>query len=196
MLQKRVGVMRKAVSFALIGLINTAVDATVFFVVYAYLTSSAPLIRFFAAAAGLCRCGAAEDLALVAANVTAWLVAMSFSYVMNSTITFAAESGRKLRFKAYVAFAASGVLGVIANTATLVLAAQVLPVWAAKGCAILVSFVVNFSMSHFVVFRAKRPDGRPDAHVSHSGARQKPASPESILSSRDLDSGPRIRSPE
>jgi putative flippase GtrA len=158
MLQKRVSIMRKAISFALIGLINTAVDATVFFLVYAYLTSSAPLIRFFAAAAGLCRCGAAEDLALVAANVTAWLVAMTFSYVMNSTITFAAESGRKLRFKAYVAFAASGVLGFIANTATLVLAAQVLPVWAAKGCAILVSFVVNFSMSHFVVFRAKRPD--------------------------------------
>jgi putative flippase GtrA len=158
MLQKRMGVMRKAVSFALIGLINTAVDATVFFLVYAYLISSAPLIRFFAAAAGLCRCGAAEDLALVAANLTAWLVAMTLSYVMNSTITFAAESGRKLRFKAYVAFAASGVLGVIANTATLVLAAQVLPVWAAKGCAILVSFVVNFSMSHFVVFRAKRPD--------------------------------------
>ncbi|MGA8989188.1 MAG: GtrA family protein [Rhodoplanes sp.] len=157
-LQKRVGVMRKAVSFALIGLINTAVDATVFFLVYAYLTSSAPLTRLFAAAAGLYRCGAAEDLALVAANVTAWLVAMTFSYVMNSTITFAAESGRKLRFKAYVAFAASGVLGVVANTATLVLAAQVLPVWAAKGCAILVSFVVNFSMSHFVVFRAKRPD--------------------------------------
>jgi putative flippase GtrA len=158
MLQKRMGVMRKAVSFALIGLINTAVDATVFFLVYAYLTSSAPLIRFFAAAAGLCRCGAAEYLALVAANLTAWLVAMTFSYAMNSTITFAAESGRKLRLKAYVAFAASGVLGVIANTATLVLAAQVLPVWAAKGCAILVSFVVNFSMSHFVVFRAKRPD--------------------------------------
>ncbi|MEZ5889979.1 MAG: GtrA family protein [Xanthobacteraceae bacterium] len=158
MLQKRADVMRKAISFALIGLINTTVDATVFFVVYAYLTSSAPVIRFFAAAAGLCRCGAAEDLALIAANVTSWLVAMTFSYVMNSTITFAAESGRKLRFKAYGAFAASGVLGVIANTATLVLAAQVLPVWAAKGCAILVSFVVNFSMSHFVVFRPKRPD--------------------------------------
>ena len=92
-LQKRVGVMRKAVSFALIGLINTAVDATVFFLVYAYLTGSAPLTRLFAAAAGLCRCGAAEDLALVAANVTAWLVAMTFSYVMNSTITFAAEFG-------------------------------------------------------------------------------------------------------
>jgi putative flippase GtrA len=157
-LQNPAGVMRKAITFALIGLVNTAVDASVFFLAYAYLTSSAPLFRFFAAAAGVCRCGAAEDLALVGANVTAWLVAVTFSYVMNSTITFAAESGRKLKFGAYVAFAASGVLGVIANTATLVLVAQALPIWAAKGCAILVSFVVNFAMSHFVVFRAKRPD--------------------------------------
>jgi putative flippase GtrA len=155
-LQKRVSVMRKAVSFALIGVVNTVVDASVFFLVYAYLTRSAPMTQLFTTAAGLCRCGTAENLALVTANVTAWLVAMTFSYVMNSTITFAAESGRKLKFRAYVAFAASGVLGVIANTATLVLAAQVLPVWAAKGCAILVSFVVNFSMSHFVVFRARK----------------------------------------
>ena len=150
--------MRKAATFALIGLFNTVVDASVFFLAYAYLTSPAPLNRFFAAAAGFCRCGAAEDLVLIAANVTAWLVAVTFSYVMNSTITFAAESGRKLKFSAYVAFAASGVLGVIANTATLVFAAQFMPIWAAKGCAILVSFVVNFSMSHFVVFRSKRPD--------------------------------------
>jgi putative flippase GtrA len=72
---------------------------------------------------------------------------------MNSFITFAAESGRKLRWRAYGAFVASGVVGVIANTATLVIAAQFLPVWAAKGLAILVSFAVNFSLSHFVVFR-------------------------------------------
>ena len=35
--------------------------------------------------------------------------------------------------------------------------AQFAPVWVAKGCAILVSFVLNFSMSHFVVFRARHP---------------------------------------
>lgn len=157
-LQKRVSVMRKAVSFALIGLVNTVIDASVFFLVYAYLTGSAPITQLLTEAAERCRCGTAENLALVAANVTAWLVAMTLSYVMNSTITFAAESGRKLRWRAYLAFAASGVLGVIANTATLVLVAQILPVWVAKACAILVSFVVNFSMSHFVVFRAKRPD--------------------------------------
>jgi putative flippase GtrA len=93
---------------------------------------------------------------LIAANITAWLVAVTCSYVMNSTITFAAESGRRLKLSAYAAFAASGVLGVIANTATLVFVAQFFPVWIAKGCAILVSFVVNFSMSHFVVFRTRK----------------------------------------
>jgi len=30
-----------------------------------------------------------------------------------------------------------------------------MPVWAAKAIAILVSFAVNFSITHFVVFRTK-----------------------------------------
>ena len=84
-------------------------------------------------------------------------MAVSFSYVLNSTITFAAESGRKLRWRDYGTFVASGVVGVVANTATLVLASYVFPVWVAKAMAIGVSFVINFSMSHFVVFR-KRTD--------------------------------------
>jgi putative flippase GtrA len=160
-MRSRGGVARKAVSFALIGFVNTAVDAAVFFLAYAYLASSTAMGPAFIAAAGLCRCGGPQDLMLVAANVTSWLVAASFSYVMNSSITFAAESGRKLTLSAYAAFIASGVLGMIANTATLVIAARVLPVWAAKACAILVSFVVNFSMSHFVVFRVRQPRGGP-----------------------------------
>jgi putative flippase GtrA len=51
----------------------------------------------------------------------------------------------------------------------LVFAAQVLllPVWVAKAIAVLASFVVNFSMSHFVVFRVrhKKPavEARNDA---------------------------------
>ncbi len=84
-------------------------------------------------------------------------MAVSCSYVMNSHITFAAESGRQLRWKSYGTFLASGVLGAIANTTTLVIAAKFMPLLAAKGVAILASFVVNFSMSHFVVFRTRRP---------------------------------------
>ena len=94
---------------------------------------------------------------MIPANVLAWLVAVSGSYVMNCFITFAAESGRQLRWRAYGAFVASGVAGVIANTATLVVASYWMPVLAAKLLAIAASFVVNFSLSHFVVFRTREP---------------------------------------
>jgi putative flippase GtrA len=36
-----------------------------------------------------------------------------------------------------------------------VFAAKLMPVWAAKAIAIGVSFVVNFTITHFVVFRPK-----------------------------------------
>lgn len=149
--------LRKATVFALIGLINTAVDAGMFFLILAALSRSAMASTIFGEAGRLCGCGNAQDLMLIAANMTSWLVAVTGSYVMNSTITFAAESGRRLTLRAYATFVASGVLGLIGNTAALVLVAQVAPVWVAKGCAILVSFVLNFTMSHFVVFRAHRP---------------------------------------
>jgi putative flippase GtrA len=69
-----------------------------------------------------------------------------------------------LSWRHYATFAASGILGAIANTAALVAAAQVMPVLAAKGCAILTAFAVNFSMSHFLVFRPRA------APASDSGA--------------------------
>jgi putative flippase GtrA len=123
----------KAISFAVVGVINTVVDASVFFLAYTYLTN-----------------------VLIVDNVLSWSAGVTCSYVLNSVITFAHESGRKLSLRSYGAFVASGVVGLIGNTATLLIVAQVAPVWVAKGCAILVSFLINFSMSHFVVFR-KRP---------------------------------------
>jgi putative flippase GtrA len=129
---KRQVMLAKATSFALVGVVNTGIDLAVFVFAYNFL-----------------------HLALIPANVLAWFVAVSFSYVLNSTITFAAESGRKLRWRDYGVFAGSGVVGVVANTTTLVLASYVVPVWVAKAMAIGVSFLVNFSMSHFVVFRKK-----------------------------------------
>ena len=122
----------KAVSFALVGLVNTAVDAAVFFLMLAYVTPS-----------------------LVVANVTAWFIANTGSYVMNSFTTFSAETGGRLRLKHYAGFVGSGIVAVTASTITVVIAAKFMPVWAAKGIAILVSFAVNFSITHFVVFRAR-----------------------------------------
>jgi putative flippase GtrA len=122
----------KAVSFAMIGVVNTLVDLGVFLAAYNLL-----------------------GVPLVPANVVAWLVAVSGSYAMNSCITFAAESGGRLAWRPYGAFVASGVAGVITNTVTLVVLSYWMPVLAAKLIAILASFAVNFSLSHFVVFRAR-----------------------------------------
>ncbi len=139
----------KAASFAIVGLINTAVDATIFFLLLAYVTPS-----------------------LALANVTAWFIANVGSYVMNAFTTFSAETGGRLSLRHYAGFVGSGLVAVTASTITVELAAEFLPVLApklgelrlgtvtaavaaAKAIAILVSFAVNFSITHFVVFRAK-----------------------------------------
>ena len=138
-------ILLKAISFAMIGVINTAVDAGVFFLIFVLVTS--PLIG----------ADPASGQVLVGANVTSWLVAVSGSYVMNSHITFAAETGRTLSHRSYAKFVVSGLAGLIANTTALVIAAQFLPIWGAKGISILVAFLVNFSISHFFVFRPRKP---------------------------------------
>src|ERR1051325_5148144 len=87
----------KAMSFAVVGLINTAVDAAIFFLLLGYVTSS-----------------------LVIANVTAWFVANIGSYVMNSFTTFSAETGGRLSLRHYAGFVGSGIVAVIASTITVV----------------------------------------------------------------------------
>jgi putative flippase GtrA len=124
----------KALSFATVGVVNTLIDLSVFLLAYNVF-----------------------GLKLIPANVLAWLVAVSCSYVMNSSITFAHESGGKLNWRAYGTFVVSGVAGVVANTTVLFVASYWIPVLAAKLLAILVSFLVNFSLSHFVVFRPRGP---------------------------------------
>jgi putative flippase GtrA len=124
----------KMISFALVGLGNTLIDFGVFTFAYEFL-----------------------KLPLIASNIVAWLVAVSSSYVANTMTTFRAESGRVLRRKDYLTFVASGILGVIATTTTLVVLSLYLPVIAAKLISILAGFAVNFAMSNFVVFRARTP---------------------------------------
>ncbi len=131
----------KAASFGLVGIVNSAIDFGVFSFCYYYI-----------------------GLPLIAANTLAWVVAVTGSYVMNSTITFAAELGRRLAVKSYFAFALSQVAGFFGNTATVwcLVTLLLIPAWMAKVAAILVSFVINFSLSHFVVFKQRRPQS--DAH--------------------------------
>jgi putative flippase GtrA len=124
----------KALSFAMVGVVNTLIDFSVFWTTAKYL-----------------------QWPLVPANVLAWVVAVSFSYAMNSFTTFGPESGRVLRWRDYATFIASGIAGMVASTATLVALSYVFPLVVAKFTSIAVSFVVNFSLSHFVVFKARKP---------------------------------------
>jgi len=148
----------KAFTFALIGVVNTSIDYCVFLVARAALNQTPVALSWIGWFADSCHCGSAGTLALIAPNLVSWLVAVTGSYIMNSSITFAAESQRKLRWRAYFTFILAGIAGLLANTTTLVVSAQtfLLPVWVAKGVAVLASFVVNFSLSHFVVFRVRK----------------------------------------
>ncbi len=140
-IEARIDLLRKVISFGLVGVVNATIDFAVFWT--AVHAAGVPKIP---------------------ANVMSWMVAVSASYVMNSFTTFAAESGRKLRWRAYGAFVVSGVAGMVASTAALVVVDWMLHplvpgddlrLAAAKVGAIGVSFVVNFSLSHFVVFRRR-----------------------------------------
>ena len=124
----------KAMSFAAVGVVNSAVDFGVFSLAYYYF-----------------------GLPIITANVMAWIVAVSGSYVMNSLTTFARESGRELRPTAYFTFLVSQLAGLVANTTTVFVASYFMPVLLGKLLAIGASFLVNFSMSHFVVFRKRTP---------------------------------------
>jgi putative flippase GtrA len=147
----------KAISFGLVGIVNTAVDYSVFLVARATYAHLAPVLALSGWVSDACACGSPESILLIGANITSWLIAVTGSYIMNSSVTFAAESGRRLRWRLYFTFVLSGIAGLIANTAALVFAAQILllSIWVAKAVAILASFIVNFSLSHFVVFRGR-----------------------------------------
>ena len=61
-----------------------------------------------------------------------------------------------MRARAYFTFAISQVAGLVANTATVFVASYFMPVLLGKVLAIGASFLVNFSLSHFVVFRKRK----------------------------------------
>ena len=130
-------IVLKAVSFASVGVVNATINFIVFTFAHYYL-----------------------GWPIIVANVIAWVIAVTNSYVMNSLTTFAAESGRQLRLKDYGTFVLSQIGGLIADTTTVFVLSFFLEAWLAKIPAIGVSFLVNFSLSHFVVFRRREKPTR------------------------------------
>ena len=135
----------KVVSFGLVGVVNTAVDLSVFSLGYYAL-----------------------GLPIVVANMFSWAVAVTCSYLLNSKITFSIDSRRELSVKKYLAFVLTQLAGFAANTLTVVIASHFMPVVFGKLLAIGASFMVNFSLSHFVVFRPPEDQERRRAYSSTS----------------------------
>jgi putative flippase GtrA len=129
----------KATSFALIGLLNTVLDFGIFSAGYYLL-----------------------GLPIIAANVLSWTIAVSSSYVLNSMITFSVESRRELSGRTYATFVLAQLAGFFANTATILVASHFMPVLFGKVLATGASFMVNFSLSHFFVFRGPATDTLQD----------------------------------
>ena len=125
--------LAKLFSFASIGALNTAIDLSAF-------TLAFELVH----------------LPLVASNVISWVIAVTCSYAMNSKVTFSQETGGALSIKRYLRFAASGIFGMVIATAVLIVLTRYVNIPTAKLASIVVGFGVNFSMSHFVVFRNSR----------------------------------------
>jgi putative flippase GtrA len=135
---------RKAICFASIGVINTIVDFSLFSFGHLYV-----------------------GLPIIPANMCSWIVAVTGSYTMNTLITFAAESGGKLRLSTYGMFLAAQLTGLVANTATVLIASYFIPVLVGKALAIGVSFAVDFTLSNFIVFRRREvPDNAAAPSVS------------------------------
>jgi len=124
--------------FGLVGILNAAVDAAVFF-------STIAALKYFASAFH-------SDWQLIIANSASFMVAVSCSYILNSRFTFR-KNQSELNLRDYFLFTASQITGFFAHTATLVMAAKYVPLPLAKLLGIGIGFVVNFTLARVIVFR-------------------------------------------
>src|SRR5258707_3174510 len=102
------GLNVKALSFATIGVVNTLVDYGVFLVARAVLSGSSAGLAAIGSLNDVCQCSDATTTTLVVSNLISWSVAVTGSYIMNSSFTFARQSGGEYRFWAYWSLWASG----------------------------------------------------------------------------------------
>lgn len=93
-----------------------------------------------------------NDIALGVAKAAGWAVAVTNSYILNAKTTFAAESGGRLSFGTYGRFVASGLVGLVAEVTSFLVAVRFLPLLAASIVPIGVAFLVNFTMARLLVF--------------------------------------------
>ena len=110
----------KIVRFAIVGLVNTAIDLAGFFV----------LLKL--------------DVPPLPANVTSWFIAVIFSFTANSLWSFERNQAIRLHdaFLRFVSLGALISLGV--SSLSLALLAGIVGVWPAKIGGVIVAAVLNF----------------------------------------------------
>lgn len=131
----------KIMSFGLIGVVNAFVNYAV----------TVGLTTWLLTPIGL----GTHDVALGAAKAAGWAVAVTNSYILNTLITFAAASGRRLTWRTYGRFVASGTVGLTIEVISFLVAVRYLPVSLAAIVPIGLAFVANFTMTRLLVFRGK-----------------------------------------
>lgn len=92
------------------------------------------------------------DFNPVVANVIAYLVAVTNSFVLNNRFTFKGHGQRSV-LAAYARFVAVNTGGLMVSTLTIYLLAGLMPALAAKLVAIAFSLFVNYFASYFFVYR-------------------------------------------
>lgn len=122
-----------ALRFGVVGVVNTLLDFAIF----------VSLVR------GL-------DMLAIWANVIAFLIAVTNSFVLNRHWTFSAVRGHVLPLlPAYLRFVAVNAVGIILSTIVIYLLLPFMPVELAKLVSVIASLVWNYFGSRHLVFMAK-----------------------------------------
>lgn len=116
--------------FAVVGVINTAIDFFVFILLYYKL-----------------------GIFLVGAHIFGFLVATINSYIMNKFWTFGEKEPTSL--KQFSTFLLVTTLALILSTIVIYIAAKFIPAWLAKLVAIGITLVWNYIGMHLFVFKEK-----------------------------------------
>lgn len=126
---ERSGQVRRLVRFAIVGVANTAIDVSVFAILFYGL-----------------------HWPLLPAHAAGFAVAVVNSYVCNKAWTFGDR--RPSWIVDGARFLLVAICGLATGSLVIALAAEIMPVLAAKACAVAATFVVNYWASARYVFVA------------------------------------------
>ncbi len=118
--------------YIIFGILTTAVNIAVFFLLYDVVHSG-----------------------LIIANITAWLLSVSFAYITNRIFVFKVKSGDVL--KEMVMFFAARIFSLVIDTGIIYIGIDImhLDALAVKIFSNIIVIILNYALSKFIIFKAK-----------------------------------------